>query len=217
MIKVIIADDHPPFRVGIRRILEQAQDIQVLGEASDGPALFSVLNRNPSAQVLLLDIEMPGFNVYDAVGQMGTQYPHLKILIVTAYDERRRILRLIELGVKGYMLKDEPLNMYAHAIREIADGRTYFSARVAHVALTENGRGAIVFSPREFEVLTLAADGLSSPEIGMQLSISPKTVDTHAERACRKLGAKNRTTAIIRAIELGLITVGVGENGHNGG
>ena len=217
MINVIIADDHPPFRVGIRQTLEQARDIRVLGEASDGPALFSVLDRNPSAEVLLLDIEMPGFKVYDAVGQMGTQYPQLKILIVTAYDERRRILRLIDLGVKGYMLKDEPLNMYAHAVREIADGRTYFSARVAHVALTQNGRGAIVFSPREFEVLTLAAGGLSSRAIGLQLGISPKTVDTHAERACRKLGAKNRTTAVLRAIELGLITAGVGENGNNDG
>ena len=215
MIKVIIADDHPPFRVGIKQTLEQARDVRVLAEASDGPELFAMLSRNPSTDVLLLDIEMPDFKVYDAVCQMGTQYPHLKVLIVTAYDERRRILRLIELGVKGFMLKDEPLNMYAHAIREIASGRTYFSARVAHVALTENGRGAIFFSPREFEVLALAANGLSSPEIGMQLGISPKTVDTHVERACRKLGAKNRTTAVIRAIELGLITLGVRENGNN--
>jgi DNA-binding NarL/FixJ family response regulator len=215
VIKVIIADDHPPLRVGIRQTLEQARDIRVLAEASDGPELSAMLSRHPSTEVLLLDIEMPGFKVYDAVRQMGTQYPHLKVLIVTAYDERRRILRLIELGVKGFMLKDEPLNMYAHAIREIADGRTYFSARVAHVALTENGRGAIVFSHREFEVLTLAADGLSSTAIGMQLGISPKTVDTHAERACRKLGAKNRTTAVLRAIELGLISVGVGEDGNN--
>ena len=217
VIKVIIADDHPPFRVGIRQTLEQAQDIRVLAEASDGPELSATLSRNPSTDVLLLDIEMPDFKVNDAVRLMGTQYPCLKVLIVTAYDERRRIMRLIDLGVKGFMLKEEPLNMYAHAIREIANGRTYFSARVAHVALTENGRGAIVFSPREFEVLTLAADGLSSPAIGMQLGISPKTVDTHVERACRKLGAKNRTTAVVRAIELGLITVGVGEDGNNSG
>ena len=217
MIKVIIADDHPPFRVGIRQTLEQAQDIRVLAEASDGPELSATLSRNPSTDVLLLDIEMPDFKVYDAVRLMGTQYPYLKVLIVTAYDERPRIMRLIDLGVKGFMLKEEPLNMYAHAIREIANGRTYFSARVAHVALTENGRGAIVFSPREFEVLTLAADGLSSPAIGMQLGISSKTVDTHVERACRKLGAKNRTTAVVRAIELGLITVGVGEDGNNSG
>ena len=88
MIKVIIADDHPPFRVGIRQTLDQARDIRVLGEASDGPALFSVLSRYPSAEVLLLDIEMPGFKVYDAVRQMGTQYPHLKILIVTGYNDR---------------------------------------------------------------------------------------------------------------------------------
>ncbi len=80
MIKVIIADDHPPFRVGIKQTLEQARDIRVLAEASDGPELFAMLSRNPSTDVLLLDIEMPDFKVYDAVRQMGTQYPHLKVL-----------------------------------------------------------------------------------------------------------------------------------------
>ena len=98
-----------------------------------------------------------------------------------------------------------------------AAGRTYFSSQVAHVALTENGKDAIVLAPREFEVMSLVALGLASPEIGMQLGISPKTVDTHVERACRKLGATNRTTAVLRAVELGLITVGVGENGNNSG
>jgi len=210
VIRVVIADDHPPFRVGIRQTLDQAPDIQVVGEASNGPELFSMLSQSPSAEILLLDIEMPEFKVYEAVSQFAVQYPHLKILIVTAYDEQRRILRLIELGVKGYMLKDEPLNMYAHAIREVAEGRRYFSSRVAHVALTENGKGAIVLTPREFEVLTLAARGLASPAIGMQLGISSKTVDTYVERACRKLGASNRTTAVLRAVELGLVTTGYG-------
>ena len=217
MIEVVIVDDHPPVRVGITQTLEQTREIRVVGEANDGHEMFSVLRRNPSANVLLLDIEMPGFDVYDAVRQLKAQYPHLKILIVTAYDDRARILKLVGFGVKGYMLKDEPLNMYAHAIREIAEGRTYFSPRVAHVALIENGRDAIVLTPREFEVVTLVALGLASPAIGMRLGISSKTVDTYAERVCRKLGANNRTTAVLRAVELGLISVGVGEGGNNGG
>jgi DNA-binding NarL/FixJ family response regulator len=176
--------------------------------------MLSVLRQNPSTDVLLLDIEMPGFDVYDAVRHLKVQYPELKVLIVTGYNDRHRILKLVELGVKGYMLKDESLNMYAYAVREIAAGRTYFSSEVAHVALTENGKDAIVLTPREFEVTTLAARGLASAEIGMRLGISSKTVDTYAERACRKLGAKNRTTAVLRAIELGLISVGT-ENGNN--
>jgi DNA-binding NarL/FixJ family response regulator len=217
VIEVIIVDDHPPIRLGITQTLEQTRDIHVVGEANDGHEMFSALRRNPSADVLLLDIEMPGFSVYEAVRQLEAQYPHLKILIVTVYDDRRRILKLVELGVKGYMLKDEPLNMYAHAIREIAEGRTYFSSRVAHVALTENGKDAIVLTPREHEVMTLAAAGFASPAIGMRLGISPKTVDTYAERACQKLGANNRTTAVLRAIELDLITVRTGGDGNNGG
>jgi DNA-binding NarL/FixJ family response regulator len=214
MIEVAIVDDHPPLRIGIKQALERDRGIRVVGEANDGREMLSVLHQYPSTDILLLDIEMPGFNVYDAVRHLKVQYPELKVLIVTGYNERHRILRLVELGVKGYMLKDEPLNMYAHAVREIAAGRTYFSSEVAHVALTEDGKDAIVLTPREFEVTSLAARGLASTEIGMQLGISSKTVDTYAERACRKLGAKNRTTAVVRAIELGLISVGA-ENGSS--
>jgi DNA-binding NarL/FixJ family response regulator len=214
MIEVAIVDDHPPLRIGIKQALERDRGIRVVGEANDGREMLSVLHQYPSTDILLLDIGMPGFDVYDAVRHLKEKYPNLKVLIVTGYNERHRILRLVELGVKGYMLKDEPLNMYAHAVREIAAGRTYFSSEVAHVALTEDGKDAIVLTPREFEVTSLAARGLASTEIGMQLGISSKTVDTYAERACRKLGAKNRTTAVVRAIELGLISVGA-ENGNN--
>jgi DNA-binding NarL/FixJ family response regulator len=214
MIEVAIVDDHPPLRTGIRQALERSREIRVVGEANDGSEMLSVLRQNPSTDVLLLDIGMQGFDVYDAVRKLKEQYPDLKVLIVTGYNDRHRILKLVELGVQGYMLKDEPLNMYAHAVREIAAGRTYFSSEAAHVALTENGRDAIVLTPREFEVMTLAARGLASAEISMRLGISSKTVDTYAERACRKLGAKNRTTAVLRAIELGLISVGA-ENGNN--
>jgi DNA-binding NarL/FixJ family response regulator len=217
MIEVIIVDDHPPVRAGIRQELEKTRDIRVVGEANDGTEMFSALRRNPSTDVLLLDVEMDGFKIYDAVQQLKQHYPHLKILIVSAYDDRKRILKLVELGVKGYMLKDEPIRMYAHAIREIAEGRSYFSSQVAHVALTENGQDTIVLAPREFEVISLAARGLTSPAIGMRLGISPKTVDTHAERACGKLGANNRTTAVLRAIELGLITTSAREGVNNGG
>jgi DNA-binding NarL/FixJ family response regulator len=215
VIKVIIVDDHPPLRAGIKQTLGEARDIQVVGEASDGQEMFSVLRRNPTTDVLMLDIEMPNFRVYEAIRQLNVQYPNLKILIVTAYDDRGRILKLIDLGVKGYMLKDEPMNMYSHAIREIARGETYYSQHVAYVALTQNSRGAIVLTPREHEVMTLAAAGLASPAIGMRLGISSKTVDTYVERACQKLGANNRTTAVLKAIELHLISVPTAEDGHD--
>jgi NarL family two-component system response regulator YdfI len=188
----------------------------VIGEANNGQEMFSVLRRNPSTDVLMLDVKMPEFKVYEAVRQLRAQYPELKILIITAHDEQSRILKLIDLRVRGYMLKDEPVQMYAHAIREIAAGQTYFSPRVAHVALTENGSGAIVLTPREHEVITLVAAGLASPAIGMQLGISSKTVDTYAERAYHKLGTPNRTTAVVRAIELGLISVRASEDASNG-
>jgi len=215
VISVVLADDHPPFRVGLRQTLAETPDIRVVGEAGNGSELFAVLRRNPLADVLLLDIEMPGLKVYDAVRMLQREYAQLKTIIVTAYDERRRIHRLIDLAVKGYMLKDESLNTYAHAIRQVAGGGMYFSARVATVALADDGRQAIILSPREAEVLQLAATGLTSVAIGARLSISSKTVDTHAERACRKLGVSNRTAAVGRAIELGMITTQIEESRDN--
>ena len=215
MIEVIVVDDHPPFRVGIKETLGKAPDIRVVGEANNGHEMFMVLRQNRSAGVVLLDIEMPGFKVYDAIQQLKAEYPSLKILIVSGYDDRGRILRLVRLGVRGYMLKDEPLHMYAHAIREVAGGRTYFSSQVAHVALTENGKDAILLTAREHEVMTLAALGLPSTAIGMQLGIAPKTVDTYVERACRKLGASNRMTAVLRALELELITIPAREESYD--
>lgn len=216
MIEVIVVDDHPPFRVGIKETLAKAPDIQVVGEANNGREMFSILRQNRSTDVVLLDIEMPHFKVADAVQQLKAEYPQLKVLIVSGYDDRGRILRLIRLGVRGYMLKDESLHMYAHAIREVVEGRTYFSPQVVHVALTENGKDAIVLTSREHEVLTLVAQGEPSSAIGMQLGISPKTVDTYVERTCRKLGANNRTTLVVRALELELITIPAREEGHNG-
>jgi DNA-binding NarL/FixJ family response regulator len=135
VIEVVIVDDHPPLRIGIRQALEKTQGIRVVGEANDGREMLSVLRRNSSTDVLLLDIEMPDFDVYDAVRQLKAQYPDTKVLIVTGYNDRSRILKLVELGVKGYMLKDEPLNMYSHAIREIAAGRIYFSSQVVGPSL----------------------------------------------------------------------------------
>lgn len=217
MIDVVMADDHPPFRVGLRQTLGETQDIRVVAEAGDGPELFATLRQHPSADILLLDIEMPNFKVYDAVRQLGAEYPRLKIIIVTVYDDRRYIYRLIEMGVKGYMLKDENLSTYARAIREVANGGVYFSPRVAAVALTDDGRKPIILSPREFEVMKLAAIGLTSVAIGVQLGISSKTVDTHAERAYGKLGVNNRTAAVGRAVELGLISTQLREDGDVGG
>jgi DNA-binding NarL/FixJ family response regulator len=216
VIEVILVDDHPPVRAGIVQTLEHARDIRVVGEANDGHEMFSVLRRKPSTDVLLLDVEMPDFRVYEAVSQLRAQFPHLKILIVTAHNERSRILKLVDLGVRGYMLKDEPLAKYPHAIRQVAEGGMYFSSSVAHVAIMENGKEAILLTPREHEVLTLVAVGLASPAIGLRLGIAPKTVDKYAERASRKLGTSNRITAVLRAIELNLIKVPAGEDRHEG-
>jgi DNA-binding NarL/FixJ family response regulator len=217
VINVVLADDHPPFRLGLRQTLEAAPGIRVVGEAGDGSELFAVLRKTLEANILLLDIEMPGFRVYEAVSRLRSEYPRLRVIIVTVYDDRRYIHRLIDLGVRGYMLKDESLSTYSRAIRAVANNGMYFSPRVASVALTEDGRNPIILSPREAEVLRLAASGLTSVAIGAQLGISAKTADTHAERACHKLGVSSRTAAVGRAVELGLISTRPEEDGEDRG
>lgn len=206
MITVILADDHPPFLVGVRQALDKAPNIHIVGEAGQGAELFSLLLKHPETDILLLDIQMPGFDVFKAVRKLSAQYAGLKIIIVTGHADHRYIHGLIRMGVRGYMLKDEDLSTYVRAVRIVAGGQTYFSPRVATVALMEDGQGAIILSPRETEVLSLVAAGLTSTAIGTQLGISSKTVDTHAERAVVKLGASNRAAAVGRAVELGMIS-----------
>ena len=205
MISVIIADDHPPLREGIKQRLERQADIQVIGEAGDGQELFTLLSEEPSANVLVLDIRMPDFEILPAIPRIRTLCPKMGILIVTAHDDPTHISQLLAAGVDGYVVKQEDMSIYATAIRDIAAGRTYFSQRVFGVALDTADMPAP--SPRELEVLTLVAKDATTDDIAQRLGISPRTVETHVKRACRKLGVSTRAGAVGRAVQLGYINV----------
>jgi DNA-binding NarL/FixJ family response regulator len=192
-------------RAGIRQTLEKAQDIRVIGEAGNGAELLELLAGSPTPDLLLLDIQMPDFDVFEAVPRLKTAYPRMKILIVTAHGDRTSVNRLVELGIDGYLLKEESLRTYPNVVRRVAEGEPYVSPGVVAAMLTRDSVTPPALSPRELQVLELVAQGLTSGEIGMSLGLSAKTVDTHAERVCRKLSANNRTAAVARAIELGWI------------
>ena len=204
-ISVLIADDHPSHRAGIVMKLNQERDMQVVGEVGTGPDLFAKLSKMKTPNIVLLDIQMPEFNVMESVPRLRSAYPAMKILIVTGYADRADICELMDMGVEGYLLKEEPLRIYPVAIRDIAAGKHFFSQCVTDIWLAERSRKPVRLSRRETEVLQLVADGVTSGEIGRMLSISSKTVDTHIERICHKLDVSNRPAMVSRGYELGLI------------
>lgn len=204
-ISVLIADDHPSHRAGIVMKLNQERDMEVVGEAGTGPELFAKLAKMETPNIVLLDIQMPGFNVIESIPRLRSAYPAMKILIVTGYADRADICELMDMGVEGYLLKEEPLRIYPTAIRDITAGRYFYSESVTDIWLAERSRKPVRLSRRETEVLQLVADGVTSSEIGRLLSIATKTVDTHVIRLCHKLDANNRPGVVARGYKLGLI------------
>ena len=216
MIRILIADDHPSHRAGIVAKLNHEPDMRVVGEAGAGPDLFDKLAKMETPDIVLLDIQMPEFNVLESVPRLRSTYPAMKILIVTGFADRGDICELLDMGVEGYLLKGEHLKIYPVAIRDIAAGKHFFSQCVTDIWLAERNRKPVRLSRREAEVLQLVSDGVTSGEIGRQLSISAKTVDTHVERICHKLDVSNRPGVVARGYELGLIKPKDKEDGVNG-
>ena len=207
MINVIVADDHPLTREGVKQVLNDKPDIRVIGEAGTGPELESALRRVPD--VLLLDIRMPEFDAIKQVPELRARYPQMKIVIMTAYESEFYAQALTE-HVDGYLLKTERMDAFSTAVLEVSKGRKYFSDRALSLAF--NSPEIPRLSERELEVLRLAARGLTTAGIAQELFISIRTVDTHIQDACHKLGVHGRTAAVAKAVDLGLIS-SVGREG----
>lgn len=204
MINILIAEDHPMMREGIKLGLNGAPDIEVVGEVGSGPELFEALGSGLRPDILLLDIKMPGFEAVEAIPQLQARWPAVKILIVTAHTERTIMRQMRDLGVDGYLAKDEKGEVMVKAIRMLANGRSYNSQQMIEVALERKPTDP---SPMELQVLTLSARGMATAAIGERLNISPRTVETYVKRVCTKLGVPNRKAAIAKAVQLGLIDV----------
>jgi len=207
MIKVIVADDHPLTREGVKKALDEKPDIRVVGEAGTGPELEAALTRVPD--VLLLDIRMPEFDAVRQVPELRARYPEMKIVIMTAYESEFYAQALMG-QVDGYLLKVERMDAFATAVREVSRGRKYFTDRALDLAY--NSPEVPRLSERELEVLKLAARGLKTAAIAQELFVSNRTVETHIQDACHKLGVRGRTAAVAKAIEIGLISAGTRED-----
>ncbi|MDT0276862.1 response regulator transcription factor [Blastococcus goldschmidtiae] len=205
VIRVLVVDDHPVVRGGVVGWLAAQPDIDVVGEAGDGQeALAMVASLTPD--VVLMDLRMPRMDGATATGRLAADHPAVRVLVLTTYDTDADIVRAVEAGATGYLLKDTPLSQLADAVRAAARGETVLAPPVA-ARLVSRMRAPAVDAPtaRELEVLAGVARGLTNAEIGRALFIGEATVKTHLLRVFAKLGVDDRTRAVMVAVERGLL------------
>ncbi|MEE6263473.1 response regulator transcription factor [Plantactinospora sonchi] len=203
MICVVLVDDHPVVRAGIRAMLEGEPDIAVVGEAGSGAEAVRVAQAL-RPDLVLMDLRMPGLDGVGATGQVLAFVPTTRVVVLTTYETDADILRAVEAGAAGYLLKDTSRADLVGAVRAAARGETILAPSVATRLIRRVRRPRQeALSPREVQVLRLVARGLSNPEIGRELHISEATVKTHLLRAFAKLGVSDRTAAVTTAMSLG--------------
>jgi DNA-binding NarL/FixJ family response regulator len=196
MIKVLLADDHGIVRAGLRRIVEESGDMEVIAEAADGrEALRAVENQVPD--VAVVDISMPGLDGLEVIDRLHLSHPHLPILVLTMHEEGQYVVRAIEAGAMGYITKQSAPEQLVKAIRKIMDGSRYLTDQAAEalalrVARGHKGRTRLdSLSMRELQVLRRLAMGHTNREIADMYGISIKTVDTYRLRLLKKLELRN--------------------------
>ncbi len=215
-INILLADDHAVLRAGLRALLNAEPDMSVVGEAGDGDSAIRQV-KNLSPDVVVLDLSMPGMNGLDVLEHITAVYFDTKVLVLTMHTEKQYIVRVIEAGGAGYVLKSAADRDLVDAIRQVHRGKTYLYPEAAQVLLDhyrqQASRSAAPqdeldsLSEREREVLTLTAQGYSSREIGEKLIISPKTVDTYRQRLMEKLELHNRVALVQYALRKGLLDI----------
>jgi DNA-binding NarL/FixJ family response regulator len=207
-IRLLIADDHPVVRAGLRGILDSQPDFEVVGEAADGVEAVALTGRL-LPHVVLMDLRMPKMGGVEAIGRIKADHPGVHVLVLTTYDSDADILPAIETGATGYLLKDAPREELFEAIRAAAQGRPLLAPAVA-ARLMERMRGPAeeALSSREIEVLALVAKGANNREVAGQLFITEATVKTHLLHIFSKLGVTDRTAAVTTALERGILRLG---------
>jgi len=204
-IRVFIVDDHPMTRAGLLATLEREADFEVVGAASDGIAAWNIIGEKVP-DVALVDIRMPGEDGVSLVRRVKESGLPVRPLMLTSYDAQQYVMASLRAGAKGYILKTASPEELARAIRTVARGGIYLDAEVSRVV----GGQEIVpetLSSREREVLILTSKGLSSKETASRLIISERTVQTHLASIYDKLGARNKTEAMLLALKYGVMTL----------
>lgn len=200
MIRLAIADDHPIVREGLRRIAVQDTGITVTGEASSAAELFRLLDGTP-ADVVLLDVSMPGATFVETLVELTEKHPSVKILVLSVHPEDQWAMRALRAGAAGYLTKDQSPEQLVAAIRRVARGGRYISEALAEklAGLVHYGRTRApheFLSDREFEVLRALGSGMTVKDVAEQLKLSAKTVSTYRARLLEKMGLKSKADLV---------------------
>lgn len=210
--RLLIADDHDLTRRGLRALIADEPDLELAGEAADGDQAVE-LCRQLRPDLVILDVRMPRKDGLAATRAIKLDAPRTAVLLLSLYATPEYILEALEAGASGYVLKDAPLDDLLHAIRQVLRGESLLSEAQAAQMLRRLSKGAVAqpatlarpLTPRELEVLRLAAQGKTNREIGEQLCITAGTVKLHVERIIEKLEVSDRTQAAVRAVRLGIL------------
>lgn len=202
ILRVLLVDDHPVVRAGLRAMLTEAGDIEVEAEAADGESAIRTMDSTAagSIDVVLMDLQLgPGIDGIATIRKLRQLHPQLPVLVLTTYDTESDILAAVEAGASGYMLKDAPPDQIHQAVHDAAAGRTALAPQVAARLMGRIRDPAPSLSAREIELLELLATGQSNREMARSLFISEATVKTHLVHIYQKLGADNRVGAVAEA------------------
>ena len=203
-VRLVVVDDHPVVRAGIVGLLAGEPDIEVVGEAADGAQAVEMAIRL-LPDVVLMDLRMPVLDGAGATEQILARAPQVRVVVLTTYETDTDILRAVEAGATGYLLKDAPRDDLVEAVRAAARGQTVLAPSVARRLVSQLRNGQERLTPRELEVLAGVARGGSNAQIGAELYIGEATVKTHLLRVFAKLGVDDRTRAVTVALERGIL------------
>jgi DNA-binding NarL/FixJ family response regulator len=208
-ISIVIADDHPVFRQGLRQIIEIEQGIKVLGEARDGAAALGMIEQL-EPDVAVLDINMPNMKGFDVAREIRQQGLKTAIIFLTMYDDERMFNEALNVGALGYLLKDSAITDIAESVRAVAAGQHFISPAISRYLINRSNRSAALnqktpslndLTPSEQRVLKLISENKTSKEIGAQLFISYRTVENHRSNICQKLGIHGSNSLVKFALE----------------
>ena len=212
-IKILLVDDQPLFREGLRTLLSIHSDFDVVGEAGNGQEAINLV-RSTGASVVLMDLQMPILNGVEATRKLHHEQPDCRVIVLTTFDDDEMVFDGLRAGAVGYLLKDAPSEKLAEAIRVAARGETFLQPSVAAKVVAEFARlsrktsersDTLLLSERELEILRLIARGESNREIADTLFLAEGTVKNHVTNILGKLGVRDRTQAAIKAKDMGLI------------
>ena len=213
-IRILLADDHHIVRAGVRQLLESASDLQVIAEAGDGEEAQALIQKH-KPDVAVLDVQMPKATGIEVTRWVRANMPEVGVLILTAYDDDPYVMAVLQAGANGYVLKTAQTDDLIQAVRDVNEGKSALDPSITRKLMSNLFKGTekkIVepLTDRELDVLRLTAKGFTNKAIGVQLSISDRTVQGHLAHIFAKLQANSRTEAVMRGVSLGLISQGSG-------